>query len=94
MSLGLGLQQYTALVLFADEDIDFIQEMVEKLEEEYGLKVSSNLFHELSGWSEMATLLWTFVVGFDLYGFTVGLINYIKRKNNEIISCVVNVPGL
>lgn len=42
----------------------------------------------------MATLLWTFVVGFDLYGFTVGLINYIKRKNNEIISSVVNVPGL
>lgn len=71
MSEGLGLQQYTALVLFADEDIDFIQEMVEKLEGEYGLKVSSNLFHELSGRSEIANLLWTFVVGFDLYGFTV-----------------------
>nr|AFZ95001.1 myeloid differentiation primary response protein 88 [Scylla serrata]AGC65453.1 myeloid differentiation factor 88 [Scylla paramamosain] len=39
LSLGLGLQQYTALVLFADEDIDFVQEMVEKLEGEYGLKL-------------------------------------------------------
>ncbi|KAK4315097.1 hypothetical protein Pmani_013659 [Petrolisthes manimaculis] len=39
LSQGLGLQQYTALVLFADEDIDFVQEMVEKLEGEYGLKL-------------------------------------------------------
>lgn len=44
LSMGLGLQQYTALVLFADEDIDFVQEMVEKLEGEYGLKVSLD-FH-------------------------------------------------
>ena len=42
--MGLGLQQYTALVLFADEDIDFVQEMVEKLEGDYGLKVSLD-FH-------------------------------------------------
>ncbi|KAG7175226.1 Myeloid differentiation primary response protein MyD88-like [Homarus americanus] len=39
LSMGLGLQQYTALVLFADEDIDFVQEMVEKLEGDYGLKL-------------------------------------------------------
>lgn len=44
LSLGLGLQQYTALVLFADEDIDFVQEMVEKLEGEYGLKVRHIFF--------------------------------------------------
>nr|XP_045624951.1 myeloid differentiation primary response protein MyD88-like [Procambarus clarkii] len=39
LSMGLGLQYYAALVLFADEDIDFVQEMVEKLEGEYGLKL-------------------------------------------------------
>lgn len=46
MSLGLGLQQYTALVLFADEDIDFVQEMVEKLEGEYGLKVGLIFYYD------------------------------------------------
>ncbi|XP_069943312.1 uncharacterized protein Myd88 isoform X2 [Cherax quadricarinatus] len=39
LSMGLGLQHYAALVLFADEDIDFVQEMVEKLEGDYGLKL-------------------------------------------------------
>lgn len=39
LSMGLGLQYYNALVLFADEDIDFVQEMVEKLEGEYNLKL-------------------------------------------------------
>lgn len=39
LSKGLGLQHYDALVLFADEDIDFVQEMLEKLEGEYNLKL-------------------------------------------------------
>lgn len=39
LNLGLGLQHYDALVLSADEDCDFVQELVEKLEGEYGLKL-------------------------------------------------------
>lgn len=36
---GMGLQSYDALVLSSDEDSDFVQEMVEKLEGEYNLKL-------------------------------------------------------
>ena len=36
---GLPPQQYDAFVLFADEDVDFATEIIEKMEE-FGLKVS------------------------------------------------------
>ncbi|CAL4122493.1 unnamed protein product, partial [Meganyctiphanes norvegica] len=39
LAKGMGLQRYDALVLSSDEDSDFVQEMVEKLEGEYGLKL-------------------------------------------------------
>ncbi|KAB7507284.1 hypothetical protein Anas_02475, partial [Armadillidium nasatum] len=36
---GGTLQYYDALILFSDEDLSFVEEMVQKLEGEYGMKV-------------------------------------------------------
>ncbi|KAL7637845.1 UNVERIFIED_CONTAM: hypothetical protein RMT77_011457 [Armadillidium vulgare] len=36
---GGTLQYYDALILFADEDLSFVEEMVQKLEGEYGMKL-------------------------------------------------------
>lgn len=36
---GLETQYYDAFLLYADEDISFANEMIEKLEKEYQLKV-------------------------------------------------------
>ncbi|XP_011647084.1 myeloid differentiation primary response protein MyD88 isoform X2 [Pogonomyrmex barbatus] len=36
---GLGTQYYDAFLLYADEDIDFVNEMIDKLETEYKLKL-------------------------------------------------------
>lgn len=36
---GLETQYYDAFLLYAEEDIDFVNEMVEKLETEFKLKV-------------------------------------------------------
>jgi len=37
---GLETMHYDAFLLYADEDIDFVNEVVRKLETEYELKVS------------------------------------------------------
>jgi len=39
LSQGLETQYYDAFLLYADEDISFVNEMVQKLEAEYTLKV-------------------------------------------------------
>lgn len=45
---NLPLQQYDAFILFADQDIDFATEMIEKVEA-FGLKVRRHLLgHSLS----------------------------------------------
>jgi len=36
---GLDTMHYDAFLLYADEDIDFVNEVVQKLETEYKLKV-------------------------------------------------------
>lgn len=36
---GLPLQQFDAFVMFADADIDFATEMIQRLEEDFGLKL-------------------------------------------------------
>lgn len=39
LNQGLETQYYDAFLLYADEDISFVNEMVQKLETEYKLKV-------------------------------------------------------
>lgn len=40
LSRGGGLAHYDALLLHADQDIEFVKIMLSKLEDEYGMKVS------------------------------------------------------
>lgn len=42
---GGGLTHYDALLLHADEDIEFVKTMLAKLEDEYGLKVASYKYY-------------------------------------------------